>query len=113
MKDYDKNKESSYLQHYDVNNLNGWAMSQMLPVMSFKWVKNISQLNESFIKSYNEESDKGYFLEVDVQYPENLHNLHNDLPFLPERMKIRKVEKLTTNLHDQTEYVMHLRNLKH
>ena len=60
----------------------------------------------------NEESDKGYFLEVDVQYPERLHDLHNDLPFLPERLRIEKVEKLVANLHDRTEYVIQIRNLK-
>ena len=60
----------------------------------------------------NEESDKGYFLEVDVQYPEKLHDLHNDLPFLPERLRIEKVEKLVANLHDRTEYVIQIRNLK-
>ena len=59
-----------------------------------------------------EESDEGFFLEVDVQYPEKLHELHNDLPFLPERMKIEKVEKLVTNLHGKTEYVIHIRSLK-
>ena len=64
------------------------------------------------MKNYNEESDEGYFLEVDVQYPENLQNLHNDLPFLPERMKIEKVQKLLSNLHDKTEYFIHIRNLK-
>ena len=60
----------------------------------------------------NEESDKGYFLEVDVQYAEKLHDLHNDLPFLPARLRIEKVEKLVANLHDRTEYVIHIRNLK-
>ena len=70
------------------------------------------QFNEDFIKSYNKESDEGYFLEVDVHYLEKLHELHNDLPFLPERMKIEKVEKLVANLHDKTEYVIHIRNLK-
>ena len=64
------------------------------------------------IKKYNEERDEGYFLEVDVQYPEKLYELHNDLPFLPERMKIRKVKKLVTNLHDKTKYVIHIRNLE-
>ena len=63
-------------------------------------------------KRYNEYNDEGYFIEVDVQYPENLHNLHNDLPFLTERMKIEKVEKLVANLHDKTEYIIHNRNLK-
>ena len=84
-------------------------MSQKLPVNNFKWIKDTSQFNEDFIKSYNEENDKGYFLEVDVQYPEKLHRIHNDLPFLPERMKIEKVKKLVTNLHDQTEYVLCLK----
>ena len=74
--------------------------------------KNTSKFNEDFIKNYNEESDEVYFLEVDVQYPEKLHDLHNDVPFLPERMKTEKVGKLVTNLHDKTEYVIHIRNLK-
>ena len=49
---------------------------------------------------------------IDVQYAENLHELHNDLSFLPERMKIEKVEKLVANLHNKTEYIIHIRNLK-
>ena len=112
MKDYDKNKELSYLQYWDVNNLYGWEMSKKLPVNKFEWLKVTSQFNKDFIKNYNEESDEGYFFEVDVQYLEKLHELHNDLPFLPERMKIEKVEKLVANLHDKTEYVIHIRNLK-
>ena len=113
MKDYDKNKESSYIQYWDVNNLYGWAMSQKLPVNNFEWIKDTFQFNEDFTKNYNEESDEGYFLEVDVQYLEKLHELHNDLPFLPETMKIENVEKFVTNLHSKTEYVIHIRNLKH
>ena len=58
------------------------------------------------------ESDEGYFLEVGVQYPVNLHNIHNDLPFLSERTKIKKVEKLVANLQEKTEYVIHIRNLE-
>ena len=112
MKNSDKNIESSYIQYWDANNLYGWAMSQNLPVNNFEWIKDTSQFNEDLINNYNEESDEGYFLEVDVQYLEKLHELHNDLPFLPERMKIEKVEKLVANLHDKTEYVMHIRNLK-
>ena len=73
MKDYDKDKELSYLIYWDVNNLYGWAMSQKLPVNNFEWVEDNSQSNEDFIKNYNEESDEGYFLEIDVQYPEKLH----------------------------------------
>ena len=87
-------------------------MQQKVPVNIFEWIKDTSQFNEDFIKNYNEESDEGYFFEVDVQYLEKLHELHNDLPFLPERMKIEKVEKLVANLHDKTEYVIHIRNLK-
>ena len=69
-------------------------MSQKLPVNEFWLVEDISGLNEEFIKSYNYKNDKEYFLEVDVQYVENLHNLLNNLFFLPERMKIEKFEKL-------------------
>ena len=112
MKDYDKNKESSYLNYWDVNNLYGWAMSQKLPVNNFEWIKDTSQFNEDFIKNYNEESDEGYFLEVDVQYLKKLHEPHNDLQFLLERMKIEKVRKLVANLLDKTEYAIHIINLK-
>ena len=72
-------------------------MGQKLQVNKFEWFKDTSQFNEDFIKNYNEESDEGYFFEVDVQYPEKLHELHNDLPFLPERMNIKKVENLVTH----------------
>ena len=78
MKDYDKSKGSSYLQYWNVNNLYGWAMSQKLPVKNFEWIEDISQFNEVSIKSYNEESDEGYFLELDVQYLEKLHEPFND-----------------------------------
>ena len=87
-------------------------MSQKLPVIKFERNEDTSKFNKDFIKKYNEESDEGYFLGVDVQYPEKLRELHNDLPFLPERMKIEKVEKLVTNLHDKAEYIIHIRNLK-
>ena len=70
------------------------------------------RFNEDFIKNYNEEKDEGYFLEVDVQYLEKLHELHNDLSFSPERMKIEKVEKHVANLNGKTEYVIHVRNSK-
>ena len=106
-----KNKETSYLQHQDAN-LFEWAMSQKLPVKNFKWVKDIYKSNEGFITSYNEESNNGYFIEVDVQYPEKLHDLHNNVVFLPERMKIEKFKKLAANLHDKIESVIHIRNLK-
>ena len=69
-------------------------MLQKPPVNDFEWSKDTSQFNKDFIKTYNEERDEGYFLKVDVQYLEKLYELHNDLPFLPERMKIEKEEKL-------------------
>ena len=74
----------------NVNNSYGWVMLQKLPVNNFEWIEDTFQFNEDFIKSYNEETDEGYFLEVDVQYPKNLHKLHNDLPLLPKRIKIEK-----------------------
>ena len=74
-------------------------------------VKDTSQFDEDFVKNCNEESDKGYFLEVDVQYLEKLHEFHNDLLFLSKRMKIEKFEKLVANLNDKTEYITHIRNL--
>ena len=87
-------------------------MSQKLPLGSFNRAEETSQFNEDFIKSYNDDIDEGCFLEVDVQYPENLHNLHKDLPFLPEKMKIEKVEELITNCHDKEKFVLQIRNLK-
>ena len=74
--------------------------------------KNISKFNEDFIKNYDEDSDEGYILEVDVEYPKNLHVLHSDLPFLPERININKCSKLVYNLHDKNNYVVHIRSLK-
>ena len=99
MKDYDKNKESLYIQYWDVNNLHGWARSQKLLVNNFECVEDTSQFNKYFIKDFNGESDERYYFEVDVQYLEKLHELHNDLLFLPERMKVKKVEKLVGNLY--------------
>ena len=87
-------------------------MSQKLPAYNFKWVKIISESDKNIVKNYIEESDEGHFLEVDFQYPENLQNLHNDLPFSPEGIKNAKVEKLVPNLYDKQEYVIHIRNLK-
>ena len=111
LKYYDKNKEHSYKQWY-VNNLYGWVMSYKLPVQNFKRVKNISKFDEHFIKCYYEESDTGYFLEINKQYPEKLYELHNGLPFLSDKMKIEKVGKIVANLHDKIEYVIHIINLK-
>ena len=65
-------------------------MSQKLPVNYFKQIEDISEFDESFVKSFNEEIGEGYFLEVDIQYPGNLHKIQNDQQFLSERMKIEK-----------------------
>ena len=111
MKDYDKNKKS-YIQYWGVKNLYGWAMSQKLPVNNSEWIKDTSQFNEYFIKNCNEESDEAYFLENNVRFLEKLNELHNDLSFLLEKLKIEKVDKLVVNLHDKTEYVIHIKNLK-
>ena len=84
MKDYDESKESLYIQYLDANNLYGAAMSEKLPMNGFKWVNDIFEINEKFVKSYNKNSGKGYILEIDVDYPNKLHKLHSDMPFLPE-----------------------------
>ena len=101
MKDYDKNKESSYIQYLDANNLYGAAMSKKLPMKGFKWMDDIPRIDEEFIKRYDENSNKGYVLEVDVNYPQELYDIHSDMPFLPERMVINKTKKLVCNLHDK------------
>ena len=75
-------------------------MSQKHAVNDFECIEETPQFNKDFIKYNNEESDEGYFLEID------------DLPFLSERIKLGKIEKLVTNLLDKTEHVIHIRNLK-
>ena len=98
MSNYDESKESSYIQYLDANNLYGWAMSQRLPVNNFKWVEDPFIINEESIKNYNENSSKGYILEVDVKYPTKLHDLPSDLPFLPKRIKIDKCKKIENSV---------------
>ena len=66
-----------------------------------KWMEDLSKIVKDFIKNYNEDSDKGHILEVDAEYPEKLHDLHSDLPFLPERMKVNMCNKLVCNLYDK------------
>ena len=113
MKKYDKSKESSYIQYLDANNLYDAAMSEKLPMNGFKWVSGISRINKKLVKSYDKKnSEEGYKLEVDVDYPSKLHKLHSDIPFLPERIKIDKTQKLMCNLRDKKKYVVHISILK-
>ena len=107
MKNYNKDVVSSYLMCLDPNNLYGWAMCKKLPVGNFEWAKNLKIYSEEFIKRYDENSDNRYLLEVDVEYPTELHKLHEVLEFLPERKN-----KLLTTLEDKDNYIVHISALK-
>ena len=111
-RDFDKNKESSYIQYLDANNLYGKAMTEKLPVRGYRWMTDISRMDEDFVRSYDENDIKGYILEVDVDYPNELHNLHSDFPFLAENMVINNTKKLVCNLQDKKNYVVHINVLK-
>ena len=112
MKDYDKKKKPSYIQYLDANNLYGKVMTEKLPVRGFRWMDDISKIDEDFAKVYNKNDNKGYILDVDVDYPNKLQNLHSDLPFLPERMVINNTKKLVCNLNDKKNYTLHMNVLK-
>ena len=73
---------------------------------------HLSNFTEDFIKNYNEDGDEGYFLEVDTEYPKELWSSHKDLPFLPERKKLEKVEKLVCSIEDKKKYVTQISALK-
>ena len=94
MKNYDKNTISSYLEYLEANNLYEHGMSQKVSANCFKWMKKLSKFDKDFIKDYDENSNKGYILEVDVEYSKNLFNLHENLSFLPEK-KLKKVTILS------------------
>ena len=96
-----KKKESSFLIYTDYNKLYGKAMSEKLAVDGFEWVDDISEIEENFINSYDEDSNVGYFIKADIKYPKEIHNKHSDLPFLLERMKVNKYKKLVCNLYDK------------
>ena len=104
---FNPNKDTTYLQYLDANNLYGSAMSEPLPTGGFKWV----DVNHNEISELATRTGKGYLLEVDVSYPKELHNQHNDLPFMCERMEINGVEKLIPNLRDKKNYVIHIQPL--
>ena len=112
MEEYDKDKETNYLQYLDVNNLYGWAMSQSLPIGEFRWINCSAWDPKKLINMISAEKKYGYLLEVDVKYPRELHDLHNDIPFMCSKMKVHGVEKLIPNLYDKKKYVIHIRALK-
>ena len=106
--EYNPKKPTKYLQYLDANNLYGWAMSQPLPTGGFRWV----DVSPDEIDELVSHKDHGYLPEVDVAYPRELHDYHNDLPFMCGRMKINGVEKLVPNLYYKKRYVIHIRALK-
>ena len=114
--EYDPSKSTEYLQYLDANNLYSWAMSQPLPTGKFKWidVRENEVEPKKMVKTLAKNSNwgYGYLLEVDVEYPEELHNRHNDLPFLCEKSKVNGVEKLVPNIYDKEKYVIHVKALK-
>ena len=131
MKTYNKKLPTKYIMYLDANNLYGWAMSQYLPTGNFKWLSQ-KQIKKTNLGKYTENSDKGLILEVDLEYPQELHNLHNDFPLGPEKIKVDKnmlsdyckqiadkfnissglVHKLIPTLNNKEKYVLHYRNLQ-
>ena len=129
MNDYDPEKPSVFINYLDMNNLYGWAMSEYLPYGQFEWLENVHEFD---VNSVNEKSEMGYFLEVDLEYPNKLHELHNDYPLAPKKLavtndmlskycteiadkydiKVGDVKKLIPNLRNNTKYVLHYRNLQ-
>ena len=118
--EYDPLRPTNYLQYLDPNHFYGWAMSQPLPTGEFKWVdiKNLKggarELKRTINMMVRNSNNRGvgYVPEVDVKYPRELHDLHNDLPFMCEKIRVSGVEKLVPNLHDKKKYVIHVKTLK-
>ena len=129
--DYDPAKPINYLMYLDANNLYGWAMSQKLPEKEFDWLTE-QQLQDFDVTQFPDDAETGYILEVDLEYPAEIHDLHNDLPVAPEQRKVGEDElsaystelktklnlkgrpqpKLVPNLYNKTKYVIHYVNLK-
>ena len=110
--EYDKSKPTKYLQYLDANNLYAWAMSQPLPTGEFRWVEFRKDWNpKTTVEALAGKKNHGYLLEVDVRYPKNLHDYHNDLPFMCAKMKINGVEKLVPNLCYKRKYEIHIKAL--
>lgn len=108
---YNPYEPSKYILYLDVNNLYGWAMMQPLPYDGFTWVENFDIFD---VASISDDSSEGFIFEVDLKYPENLHDLHKDLPLCPDHVTPpnSKFKKLMTTLHIKTKYIIHYRNLK-
>ena len=131
MKEYDEKAPSKYIMYLDTNNLYGWAMSQYLPTGNFKWMTD-NEISKIDLGKYKADGKKGLILEVDLEYPQELHDIHNDYPVAPEKVKVSKnmlsayckkiaekynisiglVSKLIPTLRDKKEYVLHYRNLQ-
>ena len=133
MKNHDKNAQSKHIMYLDANNLYGWAMSQYLPTDNFRWMtdkdKDISKKDSG---KYKTNGKKGLILEVDLEYPQELHNSHNDYPAAPEKVKVSKnmllryckkiaekykvsigqINNLIPTLKSKEKYVIHYRNLQ-
>ncbi|CAH3171239.1 unnamed protein product [Porites evermanni] len=117
MKDYNPDKESTYIQYLDGNNLYGCAMSQQLPTHGFSWMKNITKekvmdILDKANHSMSNRGRKGYIFEVDLEYPKKLWKSHNDYPLAPEKMIVNGVEKLICHFKPRKNYVVHYRNLR-
>ena len=112
LKGFNKNKPSKYLMYLDANNLYGCAMSMKLPTHGFKWLTG-GEMEKLFNNQVVQVWEKTpCILEVDLEYPENLHDLHNDYPLCPEKVECKnKVEKLIPNLRNKTKYIIHYKNL--
>ena len=131
MKEYDEKAPSKYIMYLDANNLYGWAMSQYLPTGNFKWMSN-KEIKQIDLGKYKADGKKGLILEVDLEYPRELHGMHNDYPVCPEKVKVSNnmlsgyckkiaekykisiglVSKLIPTLRDKKEHVLHYRNLQ-
>ena len=131
MKNYDNTKKSVYVMYFDANNLYGWSMTQYLPYDGFKWMTE-EEINDFDFSLAEKNSLNGYILEVDLEYPSELHDLHNDHPLAPEKFKVNsdmlsgycseiankygikvgEVNKLIPNLGNKKNYVIHYRNLQ-
>ena len=107
---YNPDEESIYLQHVDANNQYGWAMIQKLPTHGFLWKKGEDFTPEKIDKLVKKDK-RGHLLEVEMEYPKELHKNHNQLPFLTKKVKIGRAEKLVPNLKDKKRYVVHIKAL--